>query len=198
MKKNQYVTKKVILDELEIYWNNGNITDKMINFIYLIARKVANSRNYFSYVYKSEMIQEAVIHVILKGIPKFEKNKTNPFAYFSVIINHKFMEFIKKEKRNIIIKEEMKRNILRDIKKSDTNIMEKCRVDNNSGIDYCEKLKFDTEENFWNALKTGYNIEKKRIRLSKNNYISIIRLVLKNLSDNSKFYDEVIVEEIKL
>jgi len=67
------------------------------------------------------MIQEGTIHAIQKGLPGFDKTKKNPFCYLSVIIQFKYIEYIKKEKRNIAIKEmvtdKLKSDILDDINK---------------------------------------------------------------------------------
>jgi DNA-directed RNA polymerase specialized sigma24 family protein len=105
MKRTPYVTNKEILAEYRIYWDTGKVTSKMTEIVYLIARKIANSRNFYAYPYKEDMIQEGVWHAINKGLPGFTRDKENPFCYLSVIIQFKFIEYIKKEKRNITIKE---------------------------------------------------------------------------------------------
>jgi len=86
-----------------------------------MARKIANGRNFYGYPFKEDMIQEGVIHALQKGLPGFDRTKKNPFCYLSVIIQFKFIEYIKKEKRNITIKEvvteKLKEDILHDINK---------------------------------------------------------------------------------
>jgi len=119
MKRQPYVTNAQILEEFEIYWKTGKVTDRMTKMIYLITCKIANSRNFHGYQYKEDMIQEGAWHAINKGIPGFSKGKQNPFCYLSVIIQYKFIEYIKKEKRNITIKEavteKLKEEILNEI-----------------------------------------------------------------------------------
>lgn len=119
MRRVPYVTNAQILNEFEIYWKTGKVSNRMTELVYLIARKIANGRNFYGYPYKEDMTQEGVLHAINKGIPGFDRTKKNPFCYLSVIIQFKYIEYIKKEKRNIVIKEmvteKLKGEILDDI-----------------------------------------------------------------------------------
>jgi DNA-directed RNA polymerase specialized sigma24 family protein len=121
MKRQPYVTNAEILNEYQKYWKDGTISETMTKLIYLMARKIANGRNFYGYPFKEDMIQEGVIHALQKGLPGFDRTKKNPFCYLSVIIQFKFIEYIKKEKRNITIKEvvteKLKEDILHDINK---------------------------------------------------------------------------------
>jgi DNA-directed RNA polymerase specialized sigma24 family protein len=120
-KKTPYVTNAEILNEFEKYWDTGKVSNRMAEMIYLIACKIANSRNFYGYPFKEDMIQEGTFHAVNKGISGFKKGKKNPFCYLSVIIQFKYIEYIKKEKRNIAIKEmvteKLKGDILDDINK---------------------------------------------------------------------------------
>jgi len=119
MKRTPYVTNKQILAEYQIYWDTGIVTPRMTEMVYLIARKIANGRNFYGYPFKQDMVQEGVLHAISKGLPGFKRHLTNPFCYLSVIIQYKYIEYIKKEKRNITIKEavteKLKEEILNEI-----------------------------------------------------------------------------------
>jgi DNA-directed RNA polymerase specialized sigma24 family protein len=121
MRRVPYVTNAEILNEYQKYWKDGKISDKMTELVYLMARKIANGRNFYGYPFKEDMIQEGVIHALQKGLPGFDRTKKNPFCYLSVIIQFKFIEYIKKEKRNITIKEvvteKLKEDILDEINK---------------------------------------------------------------------------------
>jgi DNA-directed RNA polymerase specialized sigma24 family protein len=105
MKRTPYVTNKELLEEYEKYWKTGKVSDEMTRMLYLIARKIANSRNFYAYPYKADMVQEGVTHALFKGLPGFKKGMDNPFAYLSVIIIYKYIEYIKKEKRHMAINE---------------------------------------------------------------------------------------------
>ena len=118
MKRKPYVTKEEILKEFRIYWKTGEITKRMTELIYLIAIKIANSRNFYAYNFKDDMIQEGVFHAISRGIPSFTEGRDNPFCYFSVVIQRKYIEYIKRERKNIKIKEEATERLQQDIKDS--------------------------------------------------------------------------------
>lgn len=121
MKRQPYVTNAEILSEFEVYWKRGEISKRMTELVYLMARKIANGRNFYGYPFKEDMIQEGVIHALQKGIPGFDRTKKNPFCYLSVIIQFKYIEYIKKEHRNLAIKEmvteKLKEDILDEINK---------------------------------------------------------------------------------
>lgn len=119
MKRTPYITNKELLEEYEKYWKTGIVSESMTKMIYLIARKIANGRNFYGYPFKEDMTQEGVFHAVSKGIPGFDKTKKNPFCYLSVIIQFKYIEYIKKEHRHLAIKEvvteKLKSDILDDI-----------------------------------------------------------------------------------
>jgi len=119
MKRTPYVTNAQILAEYQIYWDTGKVSNRMTELIYLIARKIANGRNFYGYPFKEDMVQEGTLHAISKGIPGFDRTKKNPFCYLSVIIQFKYIEYIKKEHRHLAIKEvvteKLKNDILDDI-----------------------------------------------------------------------------------
>lgn len=103
-----YVTNKELLEEIQIFWDTGERTDKLVKMIYKMATKISNARNFYAYEFKGEMVQEGVIHALYKGIPGFTQGRNNPFSFLSTVIVHKFLEIIKKEKKNIKIKEYLK------------------------------------------------------------------------------------------
>jgi len=116
MRRTPYVTNAEILFEFKTYWKTGIISDNMTKIIYKIARKIANSRNFYMYPYKEDMIQEGVFHVINRGITGFTQGRDNPFAYFTTIISFKFIEYIKKDKKNVRIRELAKEKLIENIK----------------------------------------------------------------------------------
>jgi DNA-directed RNA polymerase specialized sigma24 family protein len=117
-KRKPYVTKEEILVEFRTYWLTGEVTKRMTELVYLIARKIANGRNFYAYAAKEDMIQEGVWHAIHKGMPSFTEGRDNPFCYLSVVIQRKYIEYIKKEKKNIKIKEMATDRLKEDIRDS--------------------------------------------------------------------------------
>jgi DNA-directed RNA polymerase specialized sigma24 family protein len=106
MAKQRYVTNDEILKELNIYWKTGKITTELVLIVYKIGRKIVNSRNFFLYTNKDDMLQEGVLHAITKGIPGFDEGRDNPFSYLSTVITRKYIEYIKKYKKVEIIQKQ--------------------------------------------------------------------------------------------
>lgn len=72
--------------------------------IWLIAHRVATSKNFVGYSYKEEMIGDAIENC-LRYIHNFDPDKSqNPFAYFTQIMSFAFIRRIDKEKKQQYIK----------------------------------------------------------------------------------------------
>lgn len=74
---------------------------------YIMANKISYQRNFIRYTYRTDMISEAMI-ICLKYVATFDCEKSkNPYSYFNQAINNSFVQFIQKEKKQSIIKNEM-------------------------------------------------------------------------------------------
>jgi hypothetical protein len=72
--------------------------------IYKIAMRLANRPNFINYSYKEEMIGDGIENSIA-NITSFNPDKyDNPFAYFTQIIWHSFVQRINKEKKQQYVK----------------------------------------------------------------------------------------------
>lgn len=121
MRRQVYVTNKELLAEIGVFWKSGEYTNKLVLMVQKMATKIANSRNFYGYDYKHDMMQEGIIHALYKGIPGFKKDKKNPFSFLSTVIVNKYLEIIKKEKKNIRIKEVLKEKEIERVKSKTTN-----------------------------------------------------------------------------
>jgi len=75
--------------------------------IFEIAKNFASKGSYSGYTWKEDMISESVL-TCLKYMHNFDPNKQkypNPFAYFTTIIYHSFLNYIKKQKKHSEIKD---------------------------------------------------------------------------------------------
>lgn len=75
--------------------------------IFKIAKNYASKGNFSGYTWKEDMRSEAVL-TCLKYMHNFDPNKQkypNPFAYFTTIIYHSFLNYIKKQKKHSEIKD---------------------------------------------------------------------------------------------
>lgn len=119
---NNYVDNKKMYDELVIYNNllkeyeNDKTKRKprMSNYLgecfILIANNLAVRPQFVNYVFKEEMIGDAIENCV-NYCHNFDHTKyTNPFAYFTQIIYYAFIRRIYKEKRHLYIKHKIGEN----------------------------------------------------------------------------------------
>lgn len=100
-KRPNYVDPKVLNEEIINYYKTNNISDKLGEAIYNIANRIGFAPNFINYVYKEEMIGDAVIKMLtaLKN-KNFNPKLGNSFSYFSQIAFNAFKNRIKKEKKS--------------------------------------------------------------------------------------------------
>lgn len=113
--RNHYVNNKTLLEEMIKYRDkviaskeNGTKKPPIPNYVgqclMLIANRLSNKPNFYSYSYKEEMISDGIENCIMY-IDNFDPEKSkNPFAYFTQIIHYAFIRRIQKEKKQQYIK----------------------------------------------------------------------------------------------
>ena len=106
-KRKFYVKNKDLLIEIIKYKKTGIISEELGEMIFKIAKNYATKGNFSGYTYIQDMISEAVL-TCLKYMHNFNPNKykyPNPFAYFTTIIYHSFLNYIRKQKKHSEIKD---------------------------------------------------------------------------------------------
>ena len=101
------MTNKQLLPEIINYKKTGVISEELGTMIFEIAKNFATKGNFSGYTYKQDMISESVL-TVLKYMHNFDPNKSknpNCFAYFTTIIYHSFLNYIKKQKKHSKIKD---------------------------------------------------------------------------------------------
>jgi DNA-directed RNA polymerase specialized sigma24 family protein len=100
-KENYYIDPNEFKESLRKYYDTDNLTDDLAENIKKIAYGLSYSPNFIRYSYKDDMIGDALIKMY--AALKFKKfnfdNNSSPFAYFTTIAFHAFINRIKKEKR---------------------------------------------------------------------------------------------------
>lgn len=96
-KKVPYVTNKELLSALKRMETSGNVSEDLHLMLYKMAEKISNKTIFRNYTYIDDMVSEAYMRC-LHYITRFDTSKPNPFAYFTTIIHHSFIAFIKREK----------------------------------------------------------------------------------------------------
>jgi DNA-directed RNA polymerase specialized sigma subunit len=103
-----------------MYLNNANLLNELINFkksgkysenlggMFLqVATNLSNKANFIGYTWKDEMISEAVLTCI-KYSKNFNPEKSNnAFAYITQICYNAFRNYIKKQNKHSIMKQQL-------------------------------------------------------------------------------------------
>jgi hypothetical protein len=102
-----YINNDDMIKEVEKYSETGVISEELGEMFIHIATNFANKGNFSGYSWKSDMIGEAV-YTCVRYVHNFDikkQDKPNPFAYFSQICYHSFINYIKKQKKHSNIKD---------------------------------------------------------------------------------------------
>ena len=114
-KSEHYVNNKELLEAIIVYRSkylkskeNGLPKPQISNYLgdcfLKIATHLSYKPNFVNYMFREDMISDGVENCI-QYIHNFDPNKSsNPFAYFTQIIHYAFLRRIKKEKKQLEIK----------------------------------------------------------------------------------------------
>jgi len=115
-KKGKYLSNKELREELTKSNELGRATKKLHSLFFLMAIKISNRRNFYSYKFKYGMIKDAYMHCINK-YHMFDLTKTSadgtlksPFSYYTSAIINKFIEIIKIRKEEAILRYRLRRD----------------------------------------------------------------------------------------
>jgi len=105
--------RKEMNEKIEELDNKSFCTDRLAEMILLTVDRIGTEGKYRYYSYLEDMKAEAIYQSV-KGIVKFDLNKTNDegkkssaFSYLTQIINNAFKQIIKKEKKSSKAKDSM-------------------------------------------------------------------------------------------
>lgn len=107
---NYYINKKVFLQQVREYLaavekakaektKKPPVPEDIALSFVEIATRISHRYNFVDYIFRDDMISDAVENCLM-CVENFDPEKsTNPFGYFTQVIYHSFMRTIKKEKR---------------------------------------------------------------------------------------------------
>ena len=100
-----YLKNSDIILEMKMYKETGIVSENLGKMIVRIASNYSNIGSFSGYTWKEDMISEAVL-TCLKYLHNFDIEKSNnPFAYFTTISKHAFINYIMKQKKHSSIKD---------------------------------------------------------------------------------------------
>jgi hypothetical protein len=121
-KKNHYIDNVVFFEAMKEYREaylvslekgepRPRASDYIGNCLLLIAKNYSNNSNFRNYPFREDMIFDGV-ETCLKYMHNFDPNKSNnPLAYFTRTIHFAFLNKIKKEKKELYVKQKSLQNL---------------------------------------------------------------------------------------
>jgi DNA-directed RNA polymerase specialized sigma24 family protein len=130
-----YVDNDKLLKEIVKFKETGEKSEELGKMFLLLATRYSEKGSFSGYTWKDDMIGEAV-YTCLRYMHNFkvDKDKANPFAYFSKVVHNSFLNFIQKQKTHSNIKDICYKNL--DILTQDFSGTSDMEYFNVFGIDY--------------------------------------------------------------
>ncbi len=132
-KSKYYIRNEDLIPYIYQYRETGIVSEELGEMLLKIAAGFANRGSYRSYTWIEDMKQEAVFTCLryMLNFDPLRYKRPNPFGYFSCIIYHSFLNYIRKQKKHSQIKDYCYNNYQLFNDTSD-----ECFFEDAKGIDY--------------------------------------------------------------
>jgi DNA-directed RNA polymerase specialized sigma subunit len=101
---NYYINNTDILRELKEYRKTGKMSEKLGEYVMMIAKNLSSKGSFSGYSWKDDMCSEAVLTCV-KYLHNFDPEKSNnPFAYITACCKNAFISYIKAQNKHGEIK----------------------------------------------------------------------------------------------
>ena len=78
--------------------DKGQMTKELANMLLLLCKRIGTKFNWRGYTYIEDMQGSAVMKLVQVALKFNEAKSSNPFAFFTTIINHEFTKILNEEK----------------------------------------------------------------------------------------------------
>jgi len=96
-----------LLKEFRLSKEQGKMSDKLAHMLLLLTQRISQKSNFSGYTYIDDMRSYALTTLMSTWI-RFDPEKSdNPFSYYTTCISRSMVQFIKQEKRQRNIKDEI-------------------------------------------------------------------------------------------
>jgi len=107
VKKKNYLNNKDLLNQVLISKKQGSMTNLLAHMLQTLCRRYAKKGNFANYSYNEDMQGYAML-MLVKTWDSFKPEKSkNPFAFFTQCIKHSFIQYLKQERRQRDVKNEI-------------------------------------------------------------------------------------------
>lgn len=94
-----FINNTELLEEISKFNETAIISEKLHILLYNLAKNISYKGNWIGYTWRSDMISDAYLKC-LYSIGKFDGEKSqNPFSFFTTIIFHFYIDYIKRYKK---------------------------------------------------------------------------------------------------
>lgn len=87
--------------------NQGHMTDRLALMFLKLTERYGSKGNWRGYSYNDEMRGAALVQLCQVGLQFDESKSSNPFSYFTAVINNAFIRILNLEKRNQGIRDDL-------------------------------------------------------------------------------------------
>lgn len=106
-KRTNYLNNKDLLAEVLKSKEQGRMTDKLARMLQLLCAKYGSKGNFANYTYNEDM-QAFAMFMLVRTWDSFNPEKSeNAFAFFTQCIKNSFKQYLNKEKRQRVVRDEL-------------------------------------------------------------------------------------------
>ena len=106
-RKANYLNNKDLLKQVVLSKKQGKMTDELAKMLMLLTARYGKKGNFANYTYNEDM-QAFAIMALVKTWNSFNPERSqNPFAFFTQCIKHSFLQYLKMEKKQRSIRDEL-------------------------------------------------------------------------------------------
>lgn len=106
-KKSNYLNNKDLMAEIKVSKKQKKMTDRLAKMLMMLCDRYAKRPNYAGYTFVDDM-QAYALFMLVRTWDSFDPKKSdNPFAYFTQCIKNSFRQYLKNEKKQRDIRDEL-------------------------------------------------------------------------------------------
>lgn len=109
-KSRYYIDKEEYSKELLQFKKTGVASDRLGELFMLHVSRISSAHNFKDYTFKSDMEGAAIIHLLKYSADNYDPSLGDAFSYCTSIICTAFLQVIKKEKVQSMIKDALIKN----------------------------------------------------------------------------------------
>lgn len=103
----KYLNNKSLLHQVILSKESGAMSDELAKMLIMLSQKYSKSPQFYGYSYRDDMEAFAMMMLVRTWFKFDETRSNNPFAFYTQCIKNSFIHFLKQEKKQRNIRDEM-------------------------------------------------------------------------------------------